>query len=960
MRGLARDQDEDEEGEHSQQAADDDGQRANVDGLEDAEEDLENIPAGVNVAEEEEEDSSLCGAHGPVCGPGKLCGSKHELDEGSMLWPTIAFGAVLGLVLIPFGAALDALLSNSDPDTGAPHFHMACCAVVWAVCWPCLMAQEYISTRKREYLHIFTVGIYCFFFLFCQFYAFDLATSNKQANEISRQIKNTFESPFNWDDHDESPYDTRHATTWQDIASIDDIWYWIKGPFVDNIITEDRPSSCGYGICAMDKKWSIVGAIKMRQLRVKPPACWIVPAPPPVPPPKQAPGNSTNSTSSTNSSLSGAAISNGGPKGGRRLLQKKQASTEAKESCEFGFTDSGEGPDWWCADSTIDGVVYTGAVHRQPPGGGGLGKAPPDIPADHEVPAGSGPMYCKKTGPEYSLEDQETRSFMPGWKLSQSSNEGAAAKRVLYEWTYTNGEYVTLAGRNVTAMSFRSGGANPTWYPGGGYTDLTQPANATKYKEHLAKMQADDWIDTNTRILIVELLIFIDDTNYWAMTTFLIQLKANGAVVPDQMKVQLGRIPTWYTGGRYCCGYEGNYKVYGLFVFFVYFAVRETRSCMRRGFYKYIQNKWRLFDSVNYVMLLINIIFNWVAEYYWPGDPSLNAEVFALNIILAFLHLLEYVSFDPRLYRIVNTFSRCWSDLIVFNGIFLVLIIGFAEAFMLVFSLSDDNFGSLTESIFSLCRGIIGDLDAGALLEADYTSGVLFFLLYVSVVMFTLLTVLIAIISEAYDAVQEDAPPTFRQIFGTDWQDLERREAEAELKAKLEAAEAVEAEAARGARLRRASIAFRGQVGGVEAFRDQAVRDKSVGGQAAGGLQSLVSSSKVAPAPDIEEEQSAAVAPEGADILPPSSVVFGSFPDSVETFTEPTDSAVGVNPLDGAADSVEMFTQPTESAVRVPPLPVAAAGQGGGSSGGELAQVLEQLRALTNEVRELKAAQLAV
>ena len=95
MRGLARDQDEDEEGEHSQQAADDDGQRANVDGLEDAEEDLENIPAGVNVAEEEEEeDSSLCGAHGPVCGPGKLCGSKHELDEGSMLWPTIAFGAV--------------------------------------------------------------------------------------------------------------------------------------------------------------------------------------------------------------------------------------------------------------------------------------------------------------------------------------------------------------------------------------------------------------------------------------------------------------------------------------------------------------------------------------------------------------------------------------------------------------------------------------------------------------------------------------------------------------------------------------------------------------------------------------------------------------------------------------------------------------------------------------------------
>ena len=64
----------------------------------------------------------------------------------------------------------------------------------------------------------------------------------------------------------------------------------------------------------------------------------------------------------TQAPIEGAAISNGGPKGGRRLLQKKQASTEAKESCEFGFTDSGEGPDWWCADSTIDGVVYTGAV----------------------------------------------------------------------------------------------------------------------------------------------------------------------------------------------------------------------------------------------------------------------------------------------------------------------------------------------------------------------------------------------------------------------------------------------------------------------------------------------------------------------------------------------------------------------------------------------------------------------
>jgi len=75
----------------------------------------------------------------------------------------------------------------------------------------------------------------------------------------------------------------------------------------------------------------------------------------------------------------------------------------------------------------------------------------------------------------------------------------------------------------------------------------------------------------------VELLIFIDDTNYWAMTTFLIQLKANGAVVPDQMKVQLGRIPTWYTGGRYCCGYEGNYKCMA----FLYFSF--TLRCVRPG-----------------------------------------------------------------------------------------------------------------------------------------------------------------------------------------------------------------------------------------------------------------------------------------------------------------------------------------------------------------------------------------
>jgi hypothetical protein len=85
--------------------------------------------------------------------------------------------------------------------------------------------------------------------------------------------------------------------------------------------------------------------------------------------------------------------------------------------------------------------------------------------------------------------------------------------------------------------------------------------------------------------------------------------------------------------------------------------------------------------------------------------------------------------------------------------------LAFAIVFHFIFVISPmDSFGGLTESVFSLFRGLLGDMDVDGLKLYSPIWGPLLYVIYVTVVLFVAFTILIAIVCESFSAIMDERP----------------------------------------------------------------------------------------------------------------------------------------------------------------------------------------------------------
>ena len=65
--------------------------------------------------------------------------------------------------------------------------------------------------------------------------------------------------------------------------------------------------------------------------------------------------------------------------------------------------------------------------------------------------------------------------------------------------------------------------------------------------------------------------------------------------------------------------------------------------------------------------------------------------------------------------------------------------------YLQVFSVEQEDYSTLINSIYGCIRAFIGDIDATALKKADWLFGPIFFILFIFIMFFVMLTVLIAV-----------------------------------------------------------------------------------------------------------------------------------------------------------------------------------------------------------------------
>jgi len=295
--------------------------------------------------------------------------------------------------------------------------------------------------------------------------------------------------------------------------------------------------------------------------------------------------------------------------------------------------------------------------------------------------------------------------------------------------------------------------------------------NKTMFQAEVAQMAKSRWIDQYT--VLVQLMCSIDNPNgdLLLRTRHTVTITPHGKVLPEPPLALI----VYSSDATSMSDFSDKMSFWLLYAFFSMglLAIRMN------------QDGFRSFCSTHGSLLPIefaNIICSWmvwcmqaVAVYYYPNEfdtkptHDITAYVYSttmfqryshlamgLTLFFVFIKLLTFFENIPYLNLIGKTFSRAARPLILFFGVFAVLMVAFACLFQIIFCINMREFRDLRWTVFTLFRGLVGDIPLDKMVYFRPQLAPVLFCVYVTIVLFTALTILIAIITDAYVEVVDD------------------------------------------------------------------------------------------------------------------------------------------------------------------------------------------------------------
>jgi len=141
----------------------------------------------------------------------------------------------------------------------------------------------------------------------------------------------------------------------------------------------------------------------------------------------------------------------------------------------------------------------------------------------------------------------------------------------------------------------------------------------------------------------------------------------------------------------------------------------------------------------------------------WGLSSSANdfQSMLAIFVFSIWFKLLKFTHNIPVMNRIGDTFSVAMFDVSMFAVVMFVMFVAFSMAFNITFCTALDEYGRFSISLFSIFRALVGDIDGSTLFTAAPVLGPLLYAAFLFVVLFVGFTILIAIISAAYERTKE-------------------------------------------------------------------------------------------------------------------------------------------------------------------------------------------------------------
>ncbi|XP_055851359.1 polycystic kidney disease 2-like 1 protein [Episyrphus balteatus] len=309
-----------------------------------------------------------------------------------------------------------------------------------------------------------------------------------------------------------------------------------------------------------------------------------------------------------------------------------------------------------------------------------------------------------------------------------------------------------------------------TNYHGAGFIEMLD-FDKENNENVIAELKDALWVDTATRIILIEFILFNSNVNLFCNAKFLAEIPPTGGIITSSQLQALKYSPLWHEGG-----YLNIFCSAVLFGLILYYTLEMVRNVVSKGFMNIFGSIFNLLDSlvlligysaVVYItwhtFYLKSILKKYEQDYeqflsldiifYWNG---LFIDQMGIFIFIVWIQIFKYTKFNKTMMQFITTLQRCAKDLIGFSIMFSIVFIAFALLAVLIFGSTHSDFCNFSKAILTLMRTVLGDFDFDKLEAANRFLGPIFFISFIIFVFFILMNMFLAIINDTYSDVKSE------------------------------------------------------------------------------------------------------------------------------------------------------------------------------------------------------------
>ncbi|XP_069134391.1 polycystin-1-like protein 2 [Argopecten irradians] len=357
--------------------------------------------------------------------------------------------------------------------------------------------------------------------------------------------------------------------------------------------------------------------------------------------------------------------------------------------------------------------------------------------------------------PDYSTDNTETSDFCEGWTMYNPKKCAGS------EWAYKDEDSI---------MSMSIYGEHDI-YSGGGYVKILDQ-KVKEVRNDLFAMQAYDWIDRFTRLVVIEFVIFNPDSKLFSLPTVTIEMPETGGYYPT-VRIKTARLYPYIDSFDYLV--LGLQLVFLLITFcrslhLMYTTWQIGRRCLAQiSQWVYLISIVTSLAAIVFYVLRIDRTIYTIEKLFNSKEEFVTFDIVdvmdtaykvcvSAELFVAVMNLLRPLTFNHNIYLMRTSISISSKDILSFGLCIMVPMVGFAMLCFVFVGPYQMEFRNFVASFITLFRTLLAMVKIKDTF-GEHDIGISFaFSVFLFVMTILMVNFCISILNDAFTYVKNNKP----------------------------------------------------------------------------------------------------------------------------------------------------------------------------------------------------------